>query len=187
MAKTMATRRNRFKTWMPGTVRYASGIGSQGCATALVLGHAQAIGVQCEAAGAAAFFARQLKGLIALCLRHAQGDGLVMHQPVGRQCRTLAGLAGCCRGCEGCVHSQTTGEQTMEEVNWPVFQAAAALVGAKLAASRSERIDMAIEKDLPDVYQALLQAAQRIHQQVLEDRQQALAAMGQRPSMDLSA
>jgi len=75
----------------------------------------------------------------------------------------------------------------MEEVNWPVFQATAALVGAKLAASRSERIDMAIEKDLPDVYQALLQAAQRIHQQVLEDRQQALAAMGQRPSMDLSA
>ena len=51
----------------------------------------------------------------------------------------------------------------MEEVNWPVFQAAAALVGAKLSASRSERIDMTIEKDLPDVYQALLRAAQRIH------------------------
>lgn len=71
----------------------------------------------------------------------------------------------------------------MEEVNWPVFQAAAALVGGRLATNKSQRIDEAIEQDLPDVYQALLQAAQRIHLQALEDKQEARAASSQKPSV----
>ncbi|MBV7460471.1 MULTISPECIES: hypothetical protein [unclassified Acidovorax] len=71
----------------------------------------------------------------------------------------------------------------MEEVNWPVFQAAAALVGCRLAANKSQRIDEAIEQDLPDAYHALLQAAQRIHLQALEDKQEARAASSQKPSV----
>ncbi|RZJ62922.1 MAG: hypothetical protein EON49_00505 [Acidovorax sp.] len=71
----------------------------------------------------------------------------------------------------------------MEEVNWPVFQAAAALIGGKLAASENQSIDSAIERDLPDAYHALLHAARHIHLQAVEDKQRARAASNQKPSV----
>lgn len=73
----------------------------------------------------------------------------------------------------------------MEEVNWPVFQAAAALVGGKMAADKNNRIDLAIENDLAPAYEALMRSARHLQQKARDDERQALAARGQKPMMDL--
>lgn len=50
----------------------------------------------------------------------------------------------------------------MEGVNWQVFQAAAALVGGKMASERNTRIQLAIRQDFVQAYEGLLRAAEEI-------------------------
>lgn len=72
----------------------------------------------------------------------------------------------------------------MDKVNWPVFQAAATVVGGAAAQSNS-RLSFLIEEEFMTAYYGLLAIADQIHQQEVQaEKEQAQSDTRLRPSVD---
>ncbi|AYM97058.1 hypothetical protein EAG14_14395 [Acidovorax sp. 1608163] len=72
----------------------------------------------------------------------------------------------------------------MDKVNWPVFQAAATVVGGAAAQSNS-RLSFFIEEEFMTAYDALLAIADEIHRrEVQAEQEQAQSETRQRPLVD---